>query len=546
MQQKILPLPAGVCVLRDAYQEVEAGTEVVFTFRGKDYAATVGVNAFALIGDAPEALFDVKGVDFAGLHFDTAVVVFPAGVYTMPRKISIPLPAHPVTVIGENVGVNPNAKGLRRPNPAWKLEGSMLTGKFYWGAFTLGEHTQGLPVFDGLTMDFGVILDKRTKGKTGFTVQNCVFTGAYKRNTLQGELLEDAKSSRTVTVRDCRVDGLDAVDADGRFFAGCMTELTVERLYYAHTKKFFGFADYYRKQKNLPPRGKMQVRLKDCIFEDGCCERGFTLAVPKDAAVHFAAEDCVFRNIAMPGDALFNLSLPNARCALTLRRCKLEGKGDAAIRISDGKRGTVTLEEVAVKGYRTRVAYQPPRPTKAPAKIGKTVWASDRLDDPHAACSDTEEALRRLRLLYDGRSVRYGDMHNHSASGGTSDGDTPIPEFVRQLKEMGLDFTALVEHFQIRQAHLKEWDDDYLLIGTEPTMRLDAPERPPRAQSLHYTMIFRQASDFYRVMEAFPEYEYTGGTDGRCFKPRLTPQRLTELGEFIYSLGGTLAHAHPK
>lgn len=122
---------------------------------------------------------------------------------------------------------------------------------------------------------------------------------------------------------------------------------------------------------------------------------------------------------------------------------------------------------------------------------------------------------------------------------------TPLAEFIQQLKALDLDFAAIVDHRQIRHCPLPEWDD-MLICGTEPGTNLNDDSRPMRSRKMDFCMLFQHPSDYFRVMEAFPEYNFTGGPDGHNGYPSLTPDRVAQLSRFIYSLGGLLVHAHPK
>lgn len=66
-----------------------------------------------------------------------------------------------------------------------------------------------------------------------------------------------------------------------------------------------------------------------------------------------------------------------------------------------------------------------------------------------------------------------------------------------------------------------------------------------REGSMDYTMIFPAKTGLAQVMGAFPEFKYTGTWDGHYIYPRFTRERFRELGEYIYSIGGLMSHAHP-
>lgn len=188
--------------------------------------------------------------------------------------------------------------------------------------------------------------------------------------------------------------------------------------------------------------------------------------------------------------------------------------------------------------------YKPARRTQAPDCVGEAVWAKDRLDDPHELAEEGDFA--QLEALYSGRYAFHGDMHTHTDSGGTSDGATPLAEFVQQLKALNLDFAAVVDHRQMRHMFLPEWDDTRLICGTEPGTVIVEEGREPRSSQMHYVMLFQHPTDLARVLAAFPEFDYTGGLEGHFSYPTFTPARLAELARFVRGLGGAFSHAHPK
>ena len=56
----------------------------------------------------------------------------------------------------------------------------------------------------------------------------------------------------------------------------------------------------------------------------------------------------------------------------------------------------------------------------------------------------TQPDLTTLNNLYAGCRAYHGEMHDHSASGGTSDGQVPLDEWVKELAELNMDFAGLV------------------------------------------------------------------------------------------------------
>jgi len=554
MSNTVQALPSGIYVVDARFLETEE-KEVVVRFRGVDYAATVGVNAFGLFDQMAQAADTTPSQPFCGRTFDSPVAIVPAGVHECPRKreyLPIKL-AQGITILGEQMGLSPNApEDLTLPNPTRSGEESVLLGSLYWGTLALVDGAPGKLTLDGLTLDNYRVSDRRTQGADlGIEVRNCIITGAHHANCVDSSPLSDSESTRTVTVCDCRCDGFDSMDGRGRFINTCATQLTIERLYYANTKEFFGLTDYGREFVNTIPHTPSSITLRGCSFSNYVGPRGVNVLLPEDAKdVSICVEDCSFRDFGDKNTPALFVNLPNNTCSLTVRNTVFSSTQNAEVAVlADAEESApIRLENVSLDGTQTLLTYKPPRRTYAPAQIGEVVWSEDRLEDPHPLCTDetaTEEALRQLNAMYSGRQALHGDMHAHSNSGGTSDGKTPLAEFIKQLKTFGLDFAAIVDHHQIRHCLLPEWDD-MLICGTEPSNALNDPNRPMRARKMDYCMLFQHPSDYFRVMEAFPEFKFTGGPDGHNGYPSHTPERMAELSRFIYSLGGLMVHAHPK
>ena len=544
-------LPEGIYVVSADFREQEG--MVSFDFRGTAYEAEIGVNAFGRLDDMSKAADKVPAEPFCGRTFDVPVAVLPAGVYPfkMTRADLCVFLDRAIAIVGEQMGVSPNAADdVSAPNPARTGPESIMEGSFYYGAVALDSDQPGVLCVDGVTIKSVRIQDRRTSGKDiGLDVRNCIIEGSHHNNIVAGYALKNESDSRTITVADCRVDGFDSRDGQGCFIHACATELTVERVYYAHTKEFFGLTNYSRSDKNTIANVPASITLRGCVLEECQCVHGLSVALSEEAKhVSVTVEDCIFRDFAVAKDPALYVQLPDASCSLTVKNTAFSTtRGNKAAIMVDGTQDApVTVDSVTADGFGEVMSYKPPRRTEAPEYVGEVVWADELLDDPHAACEEAEEDQRQLTALYSGRKALHGDMHTHSNSGGTSDGKTPLAKFIKQIKELGLDFAACVDHKQMRHAFLPEWDEDVLIFGTEPAVVIQEEGRPRRSAVLHYCMLFQHPADLYRVMEAFPEYEYTGGPDGHYKYASFTPERFAQLGRFIHSLGGLMVHAHPK
>ena len=555
MACSVRPLPFGIYAVDARFLQLEDQQKVTVRFRGVDYSATVGVNAFGLFDRMSELANTVPSQPFCGQTFDAPVAIVPAGHHECPRnRAYLPIRLkRGITILGEAMGISPNdPQDITSPNPARTMSESVLVGSLYFGTLALCDGAQGRLTLDGLTLDSYRANDRRSAGKDmGLTIRNCIITGSHHSNVIEADPLTDPDSTRTVTVSDCRSEGFDSLDGQGRFLNTCATELTVERVYYANTKEFFGLTDYGREKANVLPGTPSSIALRGCSFVNCTSPRGLNVLLPdvtKDVSI--TIEGCTFRDFADKETPAVFVNLPDDSCSLTVRNTRFASTRGTrlAILVDGSKTAPVCMEQVTLDGTAQLLNYKPPRRTQAPEYIGEVVWDASRLDDPHAPCTDetaAEEALRQLKAMYSGRKAMHGDMHAHTNSGGTSDGKTPLAEFVRQLRALDLDFAAIVDHRQIRHCLLPEWDD-MLICGTEPGTTLEDESRPMRSREMDYCMLFQHPSDYFRVMEAFPEFNFTGGPDGHNSYPKMTPDRMAELSRFIYSLGGLMVHPHPK
>lgn len=518
-------LPPGVYCVSEAFAEKE-GT-VSFAFQGCAYEAQLGENAFPCLEALIAQPLTAPAEPFCGYQ-DTPVILFPAGLYrayahatTTKEGLKTYFPC-PVTFLGENVGISPNGEDLRSKNPARRAE-SVIESNFYFGCLAIQADVPGTMTIDGMDLQ-AKIYDERP-GEGLLAVKNCQLRSAVVYDIIKttGEV--------SIQVSDCRAEGTDARGGEGRLVATECGKLQVQRLYMANTDKFPGLSNYSRTFQNGTCGS---ILFQDCVFENCTAARGLTVQLPPNAKTAIRLENCRFSRCFPEGAAVW-VNLPNGDCALTVTHCRFDGSGETAV-CYDG-RGVVTVENTTVTGYDALCQKAPPRRTQANREKAYP------LTDPH---EETVGDFTRLDALYAGRQLFYGDFHCHSNSGGTSDGRTPLADYVPRMKELGMDFAAIVDHRQMRHFFLPEWDEQYLICGTEPGMMLNDPTRPQAACKFDYTMIFPDKTGLGKVFEAFPEFQFTGGWDGCSIYPQLTPERFRELGDFVWNLGGLLTHAHPK
>lgn len=156
----------------------------------------------------------------------------------------------------------------------------------------------------------------------------------------------------------------------------------------------------------------------------------------------------------------------------------------------------------------------------------------------------TELDIQKLEGLYEGRRIFFGDLHNHSDSSDRSDGKRPLAHWRGALEALALDFAAILDHGQVEHMYLPDWEDGLFVGGTEPGTKIT--DSKASVQQMHYNMIFENAAPLEALLDAFPEYKFTGGITGRFVYPPFTTERFRELIAFVKEHGGFFVYPHPK
>ncbi len=151
--------------------------------------------------------------------------------------------------------------------------------------------------------------------------------------------------------------------------------------------------------------------------------------------------------------------------------------------------------------------------------------------------------FEKLSSLYEGCSVYHGEMHDHSNSGGTSDGKRTLAYWVERMQALEMDFAAILDHRQIRHMYQPEWEDGLFVAGTEPGTSI--VDSNATVKDMHYLILVPHREDVAKILEAFPEYEFTGGIEGHFIYPTFTRERFCELIDTIKAHGGFFVHPHP-
>lgn len=151
--------------------------------------------------------------------------------------------------------------------------------------------------------------------------------------------------------------------------------------------------------------------------------------------------------------------------------------------------------------------------------------------------------IEYINKLYANRYPYYGELHDHSDSGGTSDGKYPLSSWITEMDLLKMDFAAILDHRQVRHMYLPEWKDGLFIAGTEPGTTI--VDSKATNKSMHYNMIFETPDQLITLFEHFPEYQFTGGSEGHFVYPKFTTERFGQLIDCIREIGGFFVHPHP-
>jgi len=155
-----------------------------------------------------------------------------------------------------------------------------------------------------------------------------------------------------------------------------------------------------------------------------------------------------------------------------------------------------------------------------------------------------ENAREIIEGLYAGRRVFHGELHDHAATGGTSDGKYPLDVWRREMAELGMDFAAIIDHRQVRHMYLPEWEDGLFIGGSEPGTGIT--DSKAENKSLHYNMIFADSPPLEELLTEFAEFGFEGGPEGHFGYPTFTRERFCELIDTVKAKGGFFVHPPPK
>ena len=555
----MMPLPKGYFAVQ---ADFENAPKDQFTYKGVTYAVSEGVNLFATPHEALAAASEAPDAVLEGLDYekiDAPVILFSIGTHRID-KLQIDRAAY---FFGQKAGISPNLPAEEKwgvpvfnAQRSVKEEETVLYGGYWYGTMkVLGANIPRL-VFDGLWFEKARLYDYRVTGEadTEIIVRNiyhtspCLYT-IYSFNGVRA----DSPMHRTITMENVRLEkDFDELGYGRLFVDFASNKITFRNLCIDGTTQLFGFTTISRGYGNLAGNSELtEAVFEDCYVAGIGGENGIAFSCPGAVERGFVlrASDSVFKNISRVGEGGFQPNLENEKCRLELYDCYLgdtrEGAGPAVA--IWGKGENVVMENCTVEGYRTLIEHVTPPPTKAPdfVKTSRRSYMT-KTADPHRVIGTDKADFTALDAHYADCNPYYGDLHVHSNCGGTSDGHTPLKEWVPKMDELGIDFAIMVDHRQMRGYFLPEWDDRRLLYGTEPGGSFSDRKELPN-NTFHYNMIVPHKYGLAMVLANFPEFKFQGDELTGVFGyPSFTKERFEELNTYIRSIGGMLVHAHPK
>ena len=159
----------------------------------------------------------------------------------------------------------------------------------------------------------------------------------------------------------------------------------------------------------------------------------------------------------------------------------------------------------------------------------------------------TKADIAQIKRLYKGRIPLHGELHDHSGSGDpendpwkTADGKVPIAVWPHNLRNLRLDFAALVDHRQSRHMRNAVWDNAIFIGGTETGHRRYIDNIK---YAMHYNILMWDVDMFESFLAEFPEFHYENGYFK--LKPPFEEAPFRVMCQRVMDLGAMLVHVHP-
>ena len=493
-------------------EELENGKEIIVSFAGVEYVAVFGENYFADISSAENVATLVPETVIQGLkaryeRFNAPVLLIGAGLHN-----------HKVVELHNNIYIIGD-------------EGAKLVGLFWFGFFFVrGEWA----VIENLALENIRIEDHRDgAGEYTLTCKNLIYSGGNPWWSYYCPA-KGKESVKHYYFENITLDNVDGFGYGFDFFCIAPTTLSVKNLRVFNSNKSLGFC---YGQPSVAEGSDSLFVFENCVFENNKWGQGIELDFSK-AGGQVRIENCVFDNVLHDCDSLFRVELSN-KTQLIIQNCRFH---DAKKRFIVANQ---SMDGIMLSGCDVLAMTTESGSIVFDANTEKRLIVQDCLENISDVHEKAIENFSILEKLYANRQPFYCDMHVHSNSGGTSDGQVKIADWPKEMVEKKIDFISIADHRQMRHFFLPEFDETKFFYANEPEAILEGDYSCPR---LHYNMIFPDKFGLGKMLNAFHDkYEFQGDAlTGSFVYKNFTHEELEAVAKFVTDNGGIFAHAHPK
>lgn len=155
--------------------------------------------------------------------------------------------------------------------------------------------------------------------------------------------------------------------------------------------------------------------------------------------------------------------------------------------------------------------------------------------------------IKNLNTVYSKRTAYHGELHDHAATGGNSDGHYTLEQWKVGMEELAMDFAVIADHRQLIHMTSDAWDNSLFIGGTEVMSYISDYDK--NNNKLHYNLIFSNTGDFENVVSAFTPFDYSYNSSKKIYEfsyPTLTVKQMKELIQLVKENNGLFVHVHPK
>lgn len=550
--------------------DFENAPKEIFNYKGVDYAVESGVNLFpsiaealaAVAPEAPETVID--GLDYES--FPCPVILLSAGIHKVgaPSSTKVEIRKN-IAILGQKAGVKPNLPSpdpllphILNPERSNDADESTLKGDYYFGHIFILDPDVSIFIVDGITCFRDLCFADARRASLNNDCTNIFKNIIHKSPTgnnlyIMSSVNAGIPFKRTAYFDNIRLDK-DFFDLGyaGVCFSLCNDKSVLRDVCIDGTTQVFGLTNLNKTQSTGARFGDIsEITMENCYFAEFKSENGLSTHV-EDWGLEFNLKNTTLLNASRPNEAPLQLELPNEKCSVNIEGCHIVDTRNnitSAIEFL-GHKENINIKNTVIEGFASDMSEAKTVDIHdAPDYIEsrEESWESGT-EDSHTVIGTKYADFSELDAYYEGCRAYYGDQHVHTKCGGTSDGQTPMSEWVAKMDELGLDFAIVVDHRQMRGYFLPEWSEERFVMGTEPGSSITNPSGKHCIRSaFHYNMVFPHKYALAMVLANFPEFNFKGDElTGKFGYPNFTKERMYELCAYLRSIGGMLVHAHPK